>query len=445
MKPRRQTVICLVMLGLMALSFALIEKFWPNEEEVTLSLKLLWQGLCGLMVGLLIIDWVLRGNISKIEMKRELPSSLSQGKPATMTLTIKNQSWRSISVKLLDVVTEHIQSDAMPMKQVLEKNKALTVQYPILPISRGQAEWTEVLLEVRSLLGFWSFQKSYELPDTSKVYPSLTALHQLAKLGVEKHVGLMGVHLQQRRGQGLEFHQLREFREGDSLRQVDWRASSAHLKPISREYQDERNQEVIFLMDCGRRMRAKDGVASHFDQALEAMLLLSYVALKQGDGVGMLSFAGETRWLSPMKGQKKINVLLNAVYDMQSGTDTSDFTEVAQTLIKRHRKRSLIVLLTKVREEDQQDLMACVRLLSQTHLVLIASLKEDFIGHSLQEGVSSFSEALIYSGAIEVLHQEKWLANQLARRNVHLLNTTPQRLYVDLVNQYMAIKRSGLL
>ena len=90
-----------------------------------------------------------------------------------------------------------------------------------------------------------------------------------------------------RRGEGLEFHQLREYREGDSQRQIDWKATSRSGQLISREYQDERDQQIMLLIDCGRRMRAQDDELSHFDHVLNAALLLAYVGLRQGDAVGL--------------------------------------------------------------------------------------------------------------------------------------------------------------
>jgi uncharacterized protein (DUF58 family) len=105
---------------------------------------------------------------------------------------------------------------------------------------------------------------------------------------------VLGAHLRRRRGEGTDFHQLRDYREGDSLRQIDWKASRAR-RLISRDYQDERNQQVMLLLDTGRRMlpasaRRRD---SHFDHVLNASLVLAYLALRQGDAVGLLRHGGD--------------------------------------------------------------------------------------------------------------------------------------------------------
>lgn len=133
-----------------------------------------------------------------------------------------------------------------------------------------------------------STRRDPRLPDFARLYGA-------ELMAVDHWLNQIGVRGGQRRGLGLEFHQLREFRDGDTLRQIDWKATARKRTPIAREYQDERDQQILFLLDCGRRMRSQDGDLSHFDHALNASLLLAYVALRQGDAVGAMTFAGDDR------------------------------------------------------------------------------------------------------------------------------------------------------
>ena len=199
----------------------------------------------------------------------------------------------------------------------------------------------------------------------------------------------------QRRGLGQEFHQLREFRDGDTLRQIDWKATARKRTPIAREYQDERDQQILFLLDCGRRMRSQDGELSHFDHALNASLLLGYVALRQGDAVGLMTFASEQRrYLPPVKGQAQVNVLLNAVYDLQSSQRPADYSDAVDALLKRQSRRALVVLITNLRDEDDEDLLNAVKRLERRHRVLIASLREDVLDNLRHSQVEDYESAL---------------------------------------------------
>src|SRR5690606_39196186 len=203
-----------------------------------------------------------------------------------------------------------------------------------------------------SQLGLWQRRMFCGESTTLKVYPNYAAVSQYAMLAMEQQSGQLGIRKQQRRGEGMDFHQLREFRQGDSLRQIDWNATARQRKLISKEYQDEKDQQILFLVDCGRRMRSHDGELSHLDHALNALLLMSYAALKQGDAVGMMSFGGEERWLKPVKGVANISRLLNLSYDLQASTRASDYSTAVRHLLTHHNKRALIVVLTDIQDEN---------------------------------------------------------------------------------------------
>ncbi len=127
------------------------------------------------------------------------------------------------------------------------------------------------------------------------------------------------------------------------------------------------------MLDCGHRMMAKDDDLSHFDHTLNALLLLSYVALRQGDAVGLMTFSGEDqRWFSPRKGQHNVQNILNTVYDLQPSTSSPDYSKAATDLLIRHKKRALVIILTNTRDEDSDDLLPAINILKKRHLVLLA-------------------------------------------------------------------------
>jgi uncharacterized protein (DUF58 family) len=310
---------------------------------------------------------------------------------------------------------------------------------------RGGAEFGLTCLRIDSPLGLWQRLVLVGKTSAIRVYPNFAPIAHLTTLGLEENINRLGVHLTQRRGEGLDFHQLREFRAGDALRQIDWKATARQHKPISREYQDERDQDIIFLLDCGRRLRHKDDQLSHFDHALNALLCTAYVALRQGDAVGVMSFAGDQRWLSPIKGQAGIHTLLNHLYDLHSSTESSDFIQASQQLIKRHRKRALVVVISNVREEDGEDLLTATGLLAQRHMVMIASLRENFLDRTLARAAVNFHHALHYCATLQFVQQRQQLLHKLQASGVVMVDSTPQQLHMNLVNEYMKIKRSGRL
>jgi uncharacterized protein (DUF58 family) len=192
-------------------------------------------------------------------------------------------------------------------------------------------------------------------------------------------------------------------------------------------------------------MRAKDDECSHFDHALDATLLLAYVGLRQGDSVGLMTMSGAERFLAPHRSRETVSRILNAVYDLQPGMMTTDYYQAAVALGRRVRKRALVVVLSNLRDEDDDTLLPALRLLQKRHLVLFASLREKVLDDALLLPVNDFETALTHAAAVDYRLQRDSAFRRLKLGNVVCLDVPPQRLAVALVNQYLEVKRSGRL
>jgi uncharacterized protein (DUF58 family) len=193
-------------------------------------------------------------------------------------------------------------------------------------------------------------------------------------------------------------------------------------------------------------MRSQDGELSHFDHALNACLLLSHVALRQGDAVGLSTFAvAQPRFLAPIKGSSQLKVLLNAVYDLDSSQRPADYSTATSQLLARQKRRALIVLLTNLRDEDAEDLLASVKRLSQQHQVLVVSLREEALDRVRNAPVQTLPEALAYCGTVDYLNARAELHEQLNAHAVQVLDVRPDELSTGLVNRYLNWKRAGVM
>jgi uncharacterized protein (DUF58 family) len=184
---------------------------------------------------------------------------------------------------------------------------------------------------------------------------------------------------------------------------------------------------------------------AHFDHVLTALLLLAHVAQRQGDAVGLLTFAGERRWLAPRR-RAGLGPLLAVVHDLQPSLRASDYLEAARDLLARVRKRSLVVLLTDLRDEDEETLAPALRLLRKQHRVILASLREPELDQALRQPVERFEQALRL-GAVEAYLAERRKAFarvEASAAGSTALDVLPAELPVALVNRYLAVKRAGL-
>ncbi|WP_353571037.1 DUF58 domain-containing protein [Candidatus Albibeggiatoa sp. nov. BB20] len=410
-------------------------------------LALLWKIVGFAILGLALLDaWKMYWT-RPLRIERTVSNSLALGVWSEVSLQLRNPYLQTQKVELFDDYPPHSEFEALPQTLLVKPQRSVQTHYRICPEQRGNTQFSGTHLLTYSPLGIWKKYQYVKHENPIKVYPNFAALTKYTLLAMEDRLGQIGIKQLQRRGEGLEFHQLRDYRAGDSLRQIDWNASARIKKLISKEYQDERDQQIIFLLDCGRRMWTQDDALSHFDHTLNAMLLLTYVALRQGDALGLMTFSGDgpPRWLAPRKGLNSVNTVLNTVYDLQPSLKTSDYLNAAKQLITRLNKRALIIVVSNLRDEDHEELIPAMKLLQRRHLVLLASLQETVLNEVLDKPVNHFKDALRYAATHEYLLRRRQAHEALNRHGVLYLDTEPEHLPISLVNRYLEIKRSGAL
>ncbi|VVO06751.1 hypothetical protein PS726_03095 [Pseudomonas fluorescens] len=415
------------------------------EFAVPANLMAINWGLLLALLVLALLDAVRVKHLPSPRLKRQLPGSLALGRWSEVQLTVEHDFAQPLNVQVFDHVPPGLSFENLPLTVELQPGRHSLAGYRLRPLKRGHFSFKRCEIDLPSPLGLWSDRRLLDLPDITRVYPDFARLYGGQLLAVDNWLSQLGVRQKQRRGLGLEFHQLREFREGDSLRQIDWKATARQRTPIAREYQDERDQQIIFMLDCGRHMRSQDDELSHFDHALNACLLLSYVALRQGDAVGLSTFASEQpRDLAPVKGISHLNTLLNSVYDLNSSQRSADYQAAATQLLARQKRRALVVLVTNLREEDDDELLSAVKRLSQQHQVLVASLREDVLDTLRQSPVQTLPEALAYCGTVDYLNARAELHERLNAHGVLVMDARPGELGAELVTRYLGWKRTGL-
>lgn len=413
--------------------------------SVVPDLLWMWYLTVGLSLLAAFADLLLMVTEPAPQAERFAPHSLPLGVKRSIRLRIHNTGKRSLSLWLYDHFPLKTQASGFPLELRLKATEFAEPLYEITANERGKLVFPCLQVRVLSLLQLWWNDLKLPIVSEVKIYPNFAAVAQYALMATDNHLSHLGIMKKRRRGEGQDFHQLREYREGDSLRQIDWKASARMNKAISREYQDERDQEVIFMLDCGHRMMAKDGTLSHFDHTLNAILLLTYVALRQGDAVGLGSFAGANRWLPAHKGQHNVQHMLNTLYDLQPTTEAPDYAQAATELLVRQKKRALIILLTNLRDEDMDDLLPALHILRKRHLVLLASMREQAIDNAMKTPVDTLEDALYKASVQHYLQTREATLERIRAAGIRCLDVPPPEMSVGLINHYLDIKRSATL
>jgi uncharacterized protein (DUF58 family) len=374
--------------------------------------------------------------------QRHVAHILSLGRSAEVTLSFSHNYKTDLQIECFDHLPDSFKTAQLPYRVTLQSGHSSS-RYLIKPTLRGHFTIEGCAVRLPSPMHLWTAQHFLIEHSTVRVFPDFARL-QSGQLQVSEHwLSQLGIQQQQRRGSGLEFHQLREFRTDDSLKQIDWKATARKRTPIAREYQDERDQQVIFLLDCGRSMRSQDGALSHLDHALNACLLLAYTALRQGDAVGLQTFAGHKRIITPRKGQAQMSVLLNTLYDIQATHNSADYSAIVQQLLATQKRRALVIVISSLTDQADSDLTLALQLLKKHHRTLLVNLREEVLDQLREQPVQNYQQALLYCGGIDYLQTRQHNQQKLLSQGMDLLDVRPSQLTAKLISQYLQMKKSG--
>jgi len=387
-----------------------------------------------------------------LRLERRLPQALALGVPRELVLNVVNPATLAWRGTVFDEPDGTLDFDGLPRAFTLPARRRIELRYRVTPRRRGPVRFGGTQLRLRSRGGSFEWLHLLGEPQVLHVYPNFAAVARYAWLAGDRRLSQIGIKTYAQRGEGTDFKQLADYQSGDPVRHIDWKATLRHGRPIVRQFQDERDQCVLFLLDCGRRMRADEGALSadggHFDQALNALMLLTHVALKEGDEVGAITFGhapGRQRRFAPRKGVVTLNAMMARLYDIEPGTDHSDYLEAARDVMKLQRKRALVIMLTNFRDEDAAELAPALKLMRTRHLVLVASLRERVLRELAGQPLGVAERAVEVAGAHWFEQGRRDAFRRVTGQDALSVDVEPRDLPVALVNRYHAVKRSRLL
>ena len=195
---------------------------------------------------------------------RRLPAAFAIGVRREIHLSIELEGTRRLAAASCSTTpTRAWRPTGCRCGSSCRRRSASTSSYAVVPTRRGPVTFAPAELRVRvALAAVSSCSSGSARSETRRVYPDFAQVARYAWLAGDRRLQEIGIKSYQQRGQGTDFKQLADYRIGDSVRHIDWKATLRLNRPIVREFQDERDQCVLFLLDCGRRMRADDGVSA---------------------------------------------------------------------------------------------------------------------------------------------------------------------------------------
>ncbi|MEM7783009.1 MAG: DUF58 domain-containing protein [Planctomycetota bacterium] len=401
---------------------------------------------------LAIVDSFLIVTKSSFVADRNVQHIASQGKRQEVEIELTNRSAQSCKISICDDLPNNVEAFPVKFDDIrLEGLSKTAFVYDWQSKKRGMVDLEWVYLKVSSFMGFWNAY--YRIPCQSRihVYPDLKQITEYDLLARKNRLNLMGMRRSRKIGQDNDFERLRDYTQDDHFKHIDWRSTARRQKLTVREFQANQSQRVIFVVDSGRMMTSDSDGVSLFDHAINSMLMLSYIALRQGDSVGLITFSnGIHSYTAPKPGAGHINKLLHVSCQQQVGFVESRFDEAFLHLRKHCPKRSLVVLMTNIIDEiNSFEIQKYMGMLSKRHLPLAVFLRdyELFLPMDEFNGTTSPTDDLIFETAasVEILSWRQQLLADLRHQGILTLDVFPEKLTADLVNRYLEIKARQLL
>ena len=374
-------------------------------------------------------------------------ATCSLGVPVDSSLTVENRSSQTLVGTACDDLPGEF--TATPSEHVLRLPRMgrVTFARKLLPQRRGAFQLQCAYLRFFSPLRFWERHLRFDLVNDLNVYPDMKQLSDYALLARTNRLSLIGVRKTRRIGQDSDFERLRDYSRDDNFKHIDWRSTARRNKLTVRQFQSDQSQRVIFLLDCGRMMtNTRDGY-SLLDHALNSALMMAYVALHQGDSVGMLCFSDSIHaYIPPRGGKSQMNRLIHAGFDQFPRMVESRYDQAFVYLSNHCKRRSLVVLATNV--IDEVNAAAVTDYLSNIngqHLPLGVIMRDRTLFEAADSPDGGDANLYRAAAAADILVWREQVLRDLEHRGVLLVDTFPDELTAPLVNRYLDIKAQHLL
>ncbi len=384
-----------------------------------------------------------------LSLTRTVDEKLSLGTANAVTVTAQNKSATALTLAVRDLPPPTFDLDSAVERKLLlpPDPRPVGFTYHVTPPAKGDFVFGDLYFEYPGRLGLICRQGKIAAAQTVKVYPNLAETAKYELLARRGRLMQLGIRTAKVRGGGSEFESLREYVPGDEYKKIDWSATARRGKLISRQYEAERSQNIVLLLDTGRNMLQSVQKMAKLDYVVNTALMLAYVAAAGDDKVGLMAFDADIRaYLPPAKSKAQVYGILESLYNLNARMVETDYKDAFQNLATRWRRRSLVVLFSDLVDPDSStQLLDAVPILADMHRVVCVTVSDPNIlaaARSVPEDSAGVYQKAV---AVQVLQERRAAISILKRRGVWTVDSPPEALSADLINHYLDLKARSLI
>lgn len=420
----------------------------PLAVAVGMAAPGLWTAAAAwivLALGLMLADVLMAAPPRGLRLAAEAPRAMGAGRAETARVTATFAGRAPRELELAVGVNERLAAE--PARQrVRTSGGRAELPVRLTPLRRGQGRLEGLWARWRGPLGLVWLQRHEPPGPPLAITPDVAGVKEQA-LRLFARDAPLGAKPLVDRGEGSDFHALKEFQTGMDLGDIDWKQSARHARLVGREYRTERNHHVVLALDTGRLMSAPAAGLPRIDRAINAALLLAFVSLKLGDRVALFAFDSRPRAASGLaSGPQAFPLLQRLAASLDYSTEETNFTLGLTALSGRLDRRAVVVVFTDFADATSAELMVeNVARLMRTHLVLFVVFRDqelEALAEREPQAPEDVARAVI---AHQLLRQREAVTARLKRLGAQIVDAPAEGLSAGLINSYLDVKRRGLV
>ncbi len=415
--------------------------FFPSMYYMT------WGVLVSLIIATIIDCFIILFPSNSLIAFRSAPEKLSNGDKNEICISVKNLYPFKVLLKIIDEIPFQFQERNFSFNEVLGTNKQKKIIYNLTPYTRGEYSFGGLNIFVSSPLGLISKKYVFSSDAIVPTYPSFLQLNKYDFLAFSNNLSQFGLKKVRRIGQALEFEQIKEYVQGENIKNINWKATAKKNLLMINQYQDEKSQPVYCFIDKGRTMKMPFNGLSLLDYAINSTLVLSSIILKKQDKVGMLTFSNtvENRLPADRKGSQ-MNLLMKSLYNVNTDFKESDFNRLYMEVKYKINHRSLILLYTNFETlEGLYRQLPYLKAIAKLHVLIVVFFENTELTEFTKTKVKSTSEIFNQTIAQKFMYEKRLIVRELKKYGIQSLLSKPENLTVDSINKYLEIKARGLI
>jgi uncharacterized protein (DUF58 family) len=401
--------------------------------------KILWY----VIVTLLCIDYSILFFIGKDPVaKRITADRFSNGDENKILLQITNSMQFDISMEIIDELPVQFQKRDWILYRQFKAGEQKNIAYRLRPTERGEYNFGNIILYVRTILGLLMRKHSIEAKKMIPVFPSYMQLRNYELLS---QTTIRSEHKNKRLrkiGHSMEFEQIKEYVSGDDIRTVNWKATARRSSLMVNNYCDEKSQQVYCIIDKGRLMKMPFNNLSLLDHAINSTLVLSNVCLRKQDKVGLLTFSNKmgTVLAADRKSIQQENIL-QLLYNQETSFLESDHEMLYMQVRNRIKQRSLLILFTNFESlSGLKRQLNFLRSIAKHHLLLVVFFENTELRQLSSINAMKLEEVYVKTIAEKFDFEKRLIVKELLKHGILSILTSPENLTVNTVNKYLELK-----